>query len=118
MEGLIEAYDISYLRSQVGYVPQDVFLFSDTIANNIAFADQTMSREEIEQYARDADLYENISNFPKGFDTRVGERGNNVIRGVKSSESQSRGAIAREPKILILDDALSAVDTKTENTQS
>ena len=111
----INAYDLSHLRSQIGYVPQDVFLFSDTIANNIAFGDQTMSREEIEQYAKDADLYENIKDFPKGFDTRIGERGITLSGGQKQRVSIAR-AIARQPKILILDDSLSAVDTKTENS--
>jgi ATP-binding cassette subfamily B multidrug efflux pump len=111
----IRSYQISHLRSQIGYVPQDVFLFSDTIANNIAFGDQTMSREEVEQYAKDADLYENIKDFPKGFDTRVGERGITLSGGQKQRVSIAR-AIARQPKILILDDSLSAVDTKTENS--
>jgi ATP-binding cassette subfamily B multidrug efflux pump len=111
----ISDYDISHLRSQVGYVPQDVFLFSDTIANNIAFGDQAMSREEIEQYAKDADLYENIKDFPNGFETRVGERGITLSGGQKQRVSIAR-AIARKPKILILDDSLSAVDTKTENS--
>lgn len=114
-ETSIEDYQISHLRSQVGYVPQDVFLFSDTIANNIAFGDQTMTREEVEQYARDADLYENIKGFTKGFDTRVGERGITLSGGQKQRVSIAR-AIAQQPKILILDDSLSAVDTKTENS--
>ncbi|MFZ9045964.1 MAG: ABC transporter ATP-binding protein [Cyclobacteriaceae bacterium] len=114
-ETSIEDYQISHLRSQVGYVPQDVFLFSDTIANNIAFGDQTMTREEVEQYARDADLYENIKDFTKGFDTRVGERGITLSGGQKQRVSIAR-AIAQQPKILILDDSLSAVDTKTENS--
>lgn len=114
-ETSIESYNISHLRSQVGYVPQDVFLFSDTIANNIAFGDQEMSRADVEQYAKDADLYENMQDFPKGFDTRVGERGITLSGGQKQRVSIAR-AIARQPKILILDDSLSAVDTKTENS--
>ncbi|MFT4736230.1 MAG: ATP-binding cassette subfamily B multidrug efflux pump [Paraglaciecola sp.] len=111
----VKSFDISHLRSQIGYVPQDVFLFSDTIKNNIAFSDQSMSMEEIEQYAKDADLYENIKRFPKGFDTHIGERGITLSGGQKQRISIAR-AIARKPKVLILDDALSAVDTKTENT--
>ncbi len=111
----IEKYDISSLRSQIGYVPQDVFLFSDTIRNNIAFADQRMSTEAIKQAASDADLLDNIDGFQNGFDTKVGERGITLSGGQKQRVSIAR-AIARNPKILILDDALSAVDTKTENS--
>ncbi|GAB4233738.1 MAG: ABC transporter ATP-binding protein [Ekhidna sp.] len=110
----VKDYDISSLRSQIGYVPQDVFLFSDTIENNISFGNRKMSREEIETAARDADLLENIKGFKDGFQTRVGERGITLSGGQKQRVSIAR-AIAREPKILILDDALSAVDTKTEN---
>jgi len=110
----IKDFDLSSLRSQIGYVPQDVFLFSDTIENNIAFGNQKMSREEIERAAKDADVLENIKGFKEGFQTRVGERGITLSGGQKQRVSIAR-AIAREPKILILDDALSAVDTKTEN---
>ncbi|MEM9337126.1 MAG: ABC transporter ATP-binding protein [Bacteroidota bacterium] len=111
----IKDYNISSLRSQIGYVPQDVFLFSDTIANNIAFGKEEMSDEEIKEAARDADLLENIKGFKEGFSTRVGERGITLSGGQKQRVSIAR-AIAGGPKILILDDALSAVDTKTENT--
>lgn len=111
----IEAYKISRLRAQTGYVPQDVFLFSETIRNNIAFGNVQMSDEQIEAAAADADLLENIDRFPNGFETRLGERGITLSGGQKQRVSIAR-AIARNPKILILDDALSAVDTKTENS--
>ncbi len=111
----IRAYNISSLRKQIGFVPQDVFLFSDTIANNIAFGlDQTDHKELIEKAAKDADVYQNIVDFPKGFETMLGERGITLSGGQKQRVSIAR-AIAKEPKILILDDCLSAVDTKTEN---
>lgn len=110
----VKDYAISSLRSQIGYVPQDVFLFSDTIENNIAFGSGEMSGKEIRAAAKDADLLENIELFKEGFSTRVGERGITLSGGQKQRVSIAR-AIAREPKILILDDALSAVDTKTEN---
>src|SRR6478609_3022533 len=111
----IKDYNIVCLRKQVGVVPQDVFLFSDTISNNIGFGLDKLDEEKIFQAARDADVYENIQLFPQGFATRVGERGITLSGGQKQRVSIAR-AIAREPKILILDDALSAVDTKTENT--
>ena len=111
----IQKYDLSCLRSQIGFVPQDVFLFSDSIRNNIAFGNPGMNEEKIIQAAKDADLLNNIADLPNGFDTRVGERGITLSGGQKQRVSIAR-AVAREPKILILDDALSAVDTKTENT--
>lgn len=111
----IEAYNISSLRSQMGYVPQDIFLFSDTIANNISFGGDNISKEAVIQAAKDADLYGNIEDFPDGFETMLGERGITLSGGQKQRASIAR-AIVRNPKILILDDALSAVDTNTENT--
>lgn len=111
----IQDYNLTSLRSQIGYVPQDVFLFSDTIQNNIGFALDDISEEKIYQAAKDADVYDNIMSFPNGFATRVGERGITLSGGQKQRVSIAR-AIVREPKILMLDDALSAVDTKTENT--
>jgi ATP-binding cassette subfamily B multidrug efflux pump len=110
----IKDYDLVCMRKQIGVVPQDVFLFSDTIFNNIGFGLDTLSEEKIHQAAKDADVYENIQLFPHGFATRVGERGITLSGGQKQRVSIAR-AVAREPKILILDDALSAVDTKTEN---
>jgi len=115
VDGLdIRAYDVQHYRAQIGYVPQDVFLFSDTIANNIAFGADGISQEAIEQAARMADLHDNIAHFPKGYATRLGERGITLSGGQKQRVSIAR-AIARNPKILVLDDCLSAVDTKTEN---
>jgi ATP-binding cassette, subfamily B, multidrug efflux pump len=110
----IEEYNLNKLRSQIGYVPQDVFLFSDTIFNNIGFGLDNLQEEKIHQAAKDADVYDNILAFPNSFATRVGERGITLSGGQKQRVSIAR-AIVREPKILMLDDALSAVDTKTEN---
>lgn len=110
----IRRYSISNLRKQIGFVPQDVFLFSDTIANNIAFGLDHPDMALIEKAAKDADVYQNIVDFPKGFETMLGERGITLSGGQKQRVSIAR-AIAKEPKILILDDCLSAVDTKTEN---
>lgn len=111
----IKHYDLLSLRSQTGVVPQDVFLFSDTIYNNIGFGLTDLDESKILQAAKDADVYQNIIAFPQGFNTRVGERGITLSGGQKQRVSIAR-AIVREPKILIMDDALSAVDTKTENT--
>jgi ATP-binding cassette, subfamily B, multidrug efflux pump len=111
----IKHFELISLRSQMGVVPQDVFLFSDTIFNNIAFGLKNSDEAKVTQAAKDADVYDNIMAFPNTFATRVGERGITLSGGQKQRVSIAR-AIAREPKILILDDALSAVDTKTENT--
>ncbi|MCU0446330.1 MAG: ABC transporter ATP-binding protein/permease [Microscillaceae bacterium] len=110
----IRDFQISNLRSQMGYVPQDVFLFSDTIRNNVTFGTENLSEEQMIQATKDADLYNNIVDFPEKFDTRIGERGISLSGGQKQRLSIAR-AIIRNPKILILDDSLSAVDTKTEN---
>lgn len=110
----INQYKISSLRKQIGYVPQDVFLFSDSIGNNIAFGLDTADKEKIQKAAKDADVYQNIIDFPNGFETMLGERGITLSGGQKQRVSIAR-AIAKEPRILILDDCLSAVDTKTEN---
>lgn len=110
----INQYDISSLRKQIGYVPQDVFLFSDTIASNIAFGLDHIEKEIIEKAAKDADVYQNILEFQNGFETKLGERGVTLSGGQKQRVSIAR-AVAKEPSILLLDDCLSAVDTKTEN---
>lgn len=111
----IKKYNLTSLRGQMGFVPQDVFLFSDTIYNNIGFGISASDEEKVKKAAMDADVYDNIMSFPLGFQTRVGERGITLSGGQKQRVSIAR-AIAREPKILVLDDSLSAVDTKTENT--
>ncbi|MDN3668660.1 ABC transporter ATP-binding protein [Echinicola jeungdonensis] len=110
----IRSFNISLLRKQIGYVPQDVFLFSDSIANNIGFGLDGIPQGVVEKAAKDADVYQNILDFPKGFETRLGERGITLSGGQKQRVSIAR-AIAKNPKILLLDDCLSAVDTKTEN---
>ncbi|GAB3302144.1 ABC transporter ATP-binding protein [Hymenobacter tenuis] len=112
----VDVRDLSLrsLRGQIGYVPQDVFLFSDSIRNNINFGIDAPTEERMIQAAKDANVYENILRFPEGFDTKVGERGITLSGGQKQRVSIAR-ALVKEPKILILDDALSAVDTNTEN---
>lgn len=107
-------YEVSAYRRQIGYVPQDVFLFSDSIQNNVRFGSEDMPFERIEQAVKDADLYNNIKDFPQGYETMLGERGITLSGGQKQRLSIAR-AIARDPRILVLDDCLSAVDTNTEN---
>lgn len=104
---------LELLRSSIGYVPQDVFLFSDTIANNIAFGELDAPQDHVTTAAAEAELLENIQDFPLGFETYVGERGITLSGGQKQRSSIAR-ALIRRPRILILDDALSAVDTRTE----
>lgn len=104
---------IETLRQSIGYVSQDVFLFSDTVANNIAFGKLDADNDEITVAASEADLLDNIEDFPEGFDTFVGERGITLSGGQKQRTSIAR-ALIRDPRILIFDDALSAVDTATE----
>jgi ATP-binding cassette subfamily B multidrug efflux pump len=111
----IRDYDIFSLRNQLGYVPQDVFLFSDTIKNNIAFGSLDIGEDKLIKAAKDSDLCDNVMGFEDGFDTRIGERGITLSGGQKQRLSIAR-ALARNPEILILDDCLSAVDTHTENT--
>ena len=101
------------LRAAIGYVPQDVFLFSDSIRGNIAFGADQADMVDIEQAARDADVHDNIVGFPDGYDTLLGERGVNLSGGQKQRISIAR-AILKRPRILIFDDCLSAVDTETE----
>ena len=111
----LKDYNVQSLRRQIGYVPQDVFLFSESITGNVRFGNNDIDFEQVEQAVKDADLYENIKDFPEGFETQVGERGITLSGGQKQRLSIAR-AIARNPKIMILDDCLSAVDTQTENT--
>ena len=104
---------LDVLRDGIGYVPQDNFLFSATIGDNIRFFDETITQEQIELAAKQADIYDNIMEFPEGFNTMVGERGVTLSGGQKQRISIAR-ALVRKPPLLILDDALSAVDAQTE----
>ncbi len=111
----IQDVNLNDLRSHIGYVPQEVFLFSDSIKNNISFGKTDGSIEEaaIIKAAKDAAIYSNIEGFPKKFDTELGERGITLSGGQKQRISIAR-AIINQPNILIFDDCLSAVDTETE----
>ena len=109
----IEAYKKERLREAIGYVPQDHFLFSTTVANNIAFSNEHASLEQVERAAKIAHIHEDIMRFSEGYDTVVGERGVALSGGQKQRISIAR-ALMMEPNLLILDDSLSAVDAKTE----
>ncbi|HJT66443.1 MAG TPA: ABC transporter ATP-binding protein [Pyrinomonadaceae bacterium] len=109
----IQKYPLKQLRSSIGYVPQETFLFSDTIKGNIAFGVAKAETADIEWAAEIAGLSEDIAGFPDGFNALVGERGITLSGGQKQRTAIAR-AVLREPKILILDDALSSVDTYTE----
>jgi ATP-binding cassette subfamily B multidrug efflux pump len=109
----VRDYPLAQLRSAIGYVPQETFLFSDTLAENIAFGVESADPAEIEWAAEVAGLSDDIKGFPEGFGTMVGERGITLSGGQKQRSAIAR-AVVRQPKILILDDALSAVDTFTE----
>jgi ATP-binding cassette subfamily B multidrug efflux pump len=105
--------NLGVYRNQVGFVPQEVFLFSDSIRNNIAFGMDKVVDQEVFQAAKDAAVYHNIMDFEHRFETMLGERGITLSGGQKQRVSIAR-ALIKEPKILIFDDCLSAVDTKTE----
>ncbi len=109
----VQNYPLSQLRSSIGYVPQETFLFSDTLKGNIAFGVEKSEPAEVEWAAEIAGLTEDIADFPDGFETLVGERGITLSGGQKQRTAIAR-AVLREPKILILDDSLSSVDTYTE----
>ncbi|NOR27384.1 MAG: ATP-binding cassette domain-containing protein [Lutibacter sp.] len=109
----IKQLNLNNLRQSIGFVPQEAFLFSDTIKNNIKFGDETASDSKIEQAAKDAYIHHNIINFNDGYNTYVGERGVTLSGGQKQRISIAR-AIIKDPNILIFDDCLSAVDTETE----
>ncbi|MCB0617300.1 MAG: ABC transporter ATP-binding protein [Saprospiraceae bacterium] len=109
----LRQHDLGNLRRRIGYVPQDVFLFSDTVAANIAFGKVDAPQEEVEQFARYAAVYDDIEGLPEKFETLVGERGVTLSGGQKQRVSIARALIKR-PDIVLLDDCLSAVDTNTE----
>jgi ATP-binding cassette subfamily B protein len=108
-------YSLTDYRRQIALVPQDVFLFSDTIANNLKFGveQQELSKADLEAACKKAHVLHNIQAFQDGFETILGERGVNLSGGQKQRISIAR-ALLRKPKLLILDDCLSAVDTETE----
>jgi ATP-binding cassette subfamily B multidrug efflux pump len=109
----ISSLNLNDLRKNIGYVPQEGFLFSETIKSNIAFGQEELDEEEIIEAARNARVHDNIMSFPKGYDTKVGERGVTLSGGQKQRVSIAR-AILGNPNVLIFDDCLSAVDTETE----
>jgi ATP-binding cassette subfamily B protein len=110
----IEKIDLGSLRRRTGYVPQEAFLFSDTIANNIGFSSDHQAMELVEQAAKDAEVDGNIQDFPNSYSTKVGERGITLSGGQKQRVSIAR-ALMHDPDILLFDDCLSAVDTETED---
>lgn len=109
----VSQYPLAQLRRAVGYVPQETFLFSNSLAKNISFGVENGERDKVEWAAGVAGLSDDVRDFPEGFDTLVGERGITLSGGQKQRTAIAR-AVMREPKILILDDALSSVDTYTE----
>ena len=109
----IEKIRLGVLRRAIGFIPQDTFLFGETVFENIAFGIEDSSQEQVEEAARISNIYKDIDEFPKAFETMVGERGITLSGGQKQRTAISR-AIVRNPKILILDDSLSSVDTQTE----
>ncbi len=109
----VRDYPLGQLRASIGYVPQETFLFSDSLAENIAFGVEGVVRADIEWAAEIAGLTEDIRSFPDNFETLVGERGITLSGGQKQRTAIAR-AVLRQPKILILDDSLSSVDTYTE----
>lgn len=109
----IKELNLDDLRNSIGYVPQDAFLFSDTIKNNIKFGKEDATDEEVIEAAKKAHVHKNIVNFGQGYETILGERGITLSGGQKQRVSIAR-AIIKEPKILLFDDCLSAVDTETE----
>ncbi len=109
----INKLNLNSLRSSIGYVPQDAFLFSDSISNNIKFGKENATEAEVIEAAKNAAVHQNIENFSKGYDTILGERGITLSGGQKQRVSIAR-AIIKNPQILLFDDCLSAVDTETE----
>jgi ATP-binding cassette subfamily B protein len=110
----INDWDLHTLRGKIGFVPQEPFLFSDSITNNILFGMDAVDMDLARKAARAAVIDHEIENFPDGYDTVLGERGITLSGGQKQRVAIAR-AIAADPRILILDDATSAVDTETEH---
>ncbi len=110
----IKDLNLGHLRKEIGYVPQDVFLFSDTVENNIRFGMPDATEKEVKTYASYAAVHKDLEKLPKGYQTEVGERGVSLSGGQKQRISLAR-ALIKDPQIIILDDCLSAVDTKTEH---
>ena len=109
----VNSLPIASVRQSCAYVPQDNFLFSDTIENNITFGQGSISHDTVENAAKLSDVHDNVTDFPLGYHTLLGERGVTVSGGQKQRISIAR-AIAKDAPILILDDSVSAVDVKTE----
>lgn len=109
----LKEWNLPALKSHLGWVPQEAFLFSDTIANNIAFGMDALDLAEVINAAKAAGVHDNISEFPKSYETRVGERGVTLSGGQKQRVSIAR-ALIKKPEIMVFDDCLSAVDTETE----
>ncbi len=110
---IIDQINLKSLRDSIGYVPQDAFLFSDTIEQNIKFGKEDATEAEVIAAAKNSDVHKNIKGFAKGYQTKLGERGITLSGGQKQRISIAR-AIIKSPKILLFDDCLSAVDTETE----
>jgi len=111
----IKTYSLASLRQRMGYVPQDGFLFSDTVETNLSFGTEGIGRDKIIEFSKYAAVYQEIMGLTKGFETIVGERGVTLSGGQKQRISIAR-ALVKEPDIIILDDCLSAVDATTEQT--
>lgn len=111
----VRQLDLNRLRSRIGYVPQDVFLFSDTVSNNVRFGKPQAAQTAVETFTRYAAIHNEIAELPEGYETMVGERGVTLSGGQKQRVSIAR-ALIKEPDIVVLDDCLSAVDTNTEKT--
>lgn len=110
----IRDHNIYNIRNRIGYVPQDVFLFSDNVENNIKFGHPEIAKEQVEKFAKSAAVHEDIMGLPEQYETMVGERGVSLSGGQKQRISIAR-AFIKSPDIIIMDDSLSAIDTNTEN---
>jgi len=110
----IREFPLSLLRQNIGFVPQETFLFSDSVRENIAFGALDSTDADVRRVAEAADIASDIESFPEGYGTLVGERGLTLSGGQKQRTAIAR-ALIRNPRILVLDDALSSVDTQTED---